>query len=195
MEYTYREISSQRAINESEFPKGLIDFNFNASGINGFVPSKSYMKIKLTITGKGAAVLRASDCTSLCDDPCGALFNNVSFKCGSQSISEISNFVAQASILSQRTGMTNQWLETIGYSNSFLEPNLNKRISRLVRDANSELDDDVQLLPVSSRADIDSAACEIKADTSVVEGIGTNFITILGGTNDATANAKIRNNF
>ena len=76
-ELQYREISSQRAINDVNFSQGVIDFNFSTGAPTGWIPNQSYFRIEMKITGEGGNQPTVSQQIAFADSACGNLFDNV----------------------------------------------------------------------------------------------------------------------
>ena len=78
-ELVYREISCAKAVNGDSFSQGVQDYNFSTGSPTGWIPSKSYFRIEMTLDGLGVGGLQPTVRQQLAfaDNACGALFDNV----------------------------------------------------------------------------------------------------------------------
>jgi hypothetical protein len=114
VDYAHRQISCQRTVTGENFPLGTQDFNFSIGRPYGWVPSRSYFRIALTITGAGGRLPLPVDKIALADSVCGNLYNNVYVRAGGQDVSSIVNYVPQAQQIKNRLDKSGSWLNSIG---------------------------------------------------------------------------------
>jgi hypothetical protein len=114
VDYQYRQITCQRAVNGSSFPLGVQDYNFSVGRPYGWIPARSYFRIAMTLSGPlgGAPVSR--DGIAFADSVCGNLFNNVYVRAGGQDVSSIVNYVPQAQQIKNRLDKSGAWLNSVG---------------------------------------------------------------------------------
>ena len=107
-----------RGVADGAFGQGLIDFQLSISKPQAFLPAASYFRIEMEILGAGAPAAASQpllrEGLAFAENACANLFNNVSFKAGGQSVSEINSFVPQASMLRMRTSKTQAWQKSVG---------------------------------------------------------------------------------
>ena len=61
LEYTYRQITAHRAVDGTNFPLGLQEFNWSIGGRNSWIPAESYFRIGLTIKGEGGTMPKQNE--------------------------------------------------------------------------------------------------------------------------------------
>lgn len=183
MEYNYREVSAQKAVDRENFTRGVIDFNFSIGAPSVFIARKSYFRITLEVRGKYRddlkihEDLKTSDCIALADDCCGALWNNCYFRIAGNDISVSNNYIAQSSILKQRLGRANGWAKTLGLSTQMLESDFAKRLSKTTFAPSLENNKKV-IVPVADNKTA-SQVVTVAIEDGVVAGVNTSFETIL----------------
>lgn len=129
MMYTYKQISCQKAVAGVSFEQGVQDFNFQIGAPYGWIPNRSYFRIKMTLSGAAATPV-FTDNLALADNVCANLYNNVYVRAGGQDISSIVNYVPQAAQVKMRTTASKAWLDGIGKSSFGCDPNFTSRQSR-----------------------------------------------------------------
>ena len=83
LELVYRQISCQKAVSLNSFSGGVQDYNWSIGGKTGWIPSKSYFRIGMTVTGAGGAAQPSfTEQIALADGVLGNLYNNAYFRAG-----------------------------------------------------------------------------------------------------------------
>ena len=93
-ELQFREISASKSVSGVDFVQGVTDFNFSTGAPTGWIPSKSYFRIEMTIKGAGALQHTTSQQLAFADNACACLHDNIYFKGAGQDISAAVNYVA-----------------------------------------------------------------------------------------------------
>ena len=145
------QVNCQRSINVStdsalaltdNFNAGVQDFQFSVSGQQRWSPQRSYFRADVELRVDGAAtagpvVLRqplATDGISFAEDFMNCLYSNAYCYAGNVNISSLSQYVSVASMVRYRLSKSQQWLESIGKSVFFLDPDLDSRIATVASD-------------------------------------------------------------
>ena len=129
LELVYRQISCQKAVSLSSFSGGVQDYNWSIGGKTGWISSKSYFRIGMTVTGaNGAAQPTFTEQIALADGVLGNLYNNAYFRAGGQDVSSVVNYAGQAAAIKNRLDKSGGFMKTIGKDSSWLEADYNKRI-------------------------------------------------------------------
>ena len=100
-ELIYREISCQKSVDGSNFSQGVQDYNFSTGAPTGWIPSRSYFRIEMTLDGAGIPAPGSGlgsqptvrQQLAFADSACGNLYDNVYFKGAGQDISTAINYV------------------------------------------------------------------------------------------------------
>jgi hypothetical protein len=187
MELNYRQITSNRPLNNDQFQNGVIDYNFNIGGQLGWIPSRSYFRVALRLKGKfvppvngvpqPAALPLISDQVAFSESVCGNLFSNVYFRAGGQDVSSIVNYVPQAQAAKNRLTKSGAWLNTMGKKSFMLEPDFQKRVNSTAADTPAIFDDHVQTVKLGDTNNQADYRFQILAADGVVTGTNTAFQT------------------
>jgi hypothetical protein len=176
LELQYRQITSQRAVINDNFPQGVIDFNFSIGGRTGFIPNRSYFRIGLKVTGPdNVAPPTVSDQLAFADSVAGNLFTNVYFRAGGQDVSSIVNYCPQAAACKNRIDKSGAWLNTTGKDSYALDADFQSRVNRVSSDVPGLLDGQLQTVKLGAAATQSSYTVTIAVD-GVVTGVGTDFL-------------------
>jgi hypothetical protein len=176
LELQYRQITSQRAVINDNFPQGVIDFNFSIGGRTGFIPNRSYFRIGLKVTGPdNVAPPTVSDQLAFADSVAGNMFTNVYFRAGGQDVSSIVNYCPQAAACKNRIDKSGAWLNTTGKDSYALDADFQSRVNRVSSDVPGLLDGQLQTVKLGAAATQSSYTVTIAVD-GVVTGVGTDFL-------------------
>ena len=126
VEKHWREINCRTTIDDTTFRQGLKDFKFSVGQGYGFIPAQSYFRVDLEITVAGNAPTVA-DNAAFADNVCGNLFNNIYFNMGGQTVSHITNGVAQCDILKNRLTKNCVYNKSIGMSQGLAGHHFDRR--------------------------------------------------------------------
>lgn len=176
----YREISCRKAVSGSNFSSGVQDYDFSVSQPMGWLPSASYFKIDMTISGAGGLAPTAAEQVAFADSACGNLFTNIYLRGGGQDISSIVNFAPQASALKNRLFKSGSWLNTIGNGAYLMEADFQKRVNKVSSNVSPDFADGekVWIELADSRANIGVATVQISTPAGAVTGVNTS-LTLL----------------
>ena len=134
-DYQHVEVNCQRAI-PGNFQAGLQDFVFSIGRPSCFIPSKSYFRVELKLTGPdGATAPTIRQQVAFAENCVANMYNNAYFLAGGQSVSQVTNYLPQAAALEYRTSTSNAWLKSVGQSAFTYNPNLSSRISAVSSDS------------------------------------------------------------
>ena len=164
-ELCYRECSAQKSVGGADFVQGVMDFNFSTGAPTGWIPSRSYFRIEMTLKGAGSAQPTISQQLAFADSACGCLFDNIYFKGAGQDISTAVNYIAQSAALKNRLQKTGAWLASVGKSAYLLNSDFQERVAQVSSD---------DLLDVSSQQEYAAVGGD--------DGQGTVVISMPAGT-------------
>jgi len=125
---------SARSFTPETFTSGDLDFNFYVGPSDSWHPSKSYLRVGMTVLGSGAAQPTASQMVALADNAVGNLFINASLRAGEGEISKCLAGLPQASALVART-KPNPWLKSLAQGTGLNEPQFSKRVMSVASDS------------------------------------------------------------
>ena len=164
-ELCYRECSAQKSVGGTDFQQGVMDFNFSTGAPTGWIPSRSYFRIEMTLKGAAGAQPTISQQLAFADSACGCLFDNIYFKGAGQDISTAVNYIAQSAALKNRLQKTGAWLASVGKSAYLLNSDFQERVVQVSSD---------DLLDVSSQQEYAAVGGD--------DGQGTVIISMPAGT-------------
>ena len=174
-EHQLNEVSCMKAINGTNFSQGLQEYPFCIGRPNGFLPSQSYFKISMTITGKNGAIPPIEQKLAFADNCVSNLFSNVAFRAGGIDVSSVMNFVGQASAMQNRIQKTKAWTDSIGKSAYMQDPSFKNRASLTSSGVYKPADSFNRINVVNDPANATTIA--IVAAAAVVAGVNTQFVT------------------
>lgn len=135
-----------RPVAGDKFENGLISFKFAVSGTNWWIPSRTYLRLRCTITSvevAGAAPVQPSLSSDLAPAMglCACLFQKMEFRMKDKTVSRIESNVAQCDALEKRMGKTKAWLEGPGRDLELWEPRFDIRSSQISKDGITKEDE------------------------------------------------------
>jgi hypothetical protein len=120
------QVPPQRSVVGDQFTAGNIDYIFSVGRPNVFIPSESYFMVDYTLTYNNRQPMMEDEIAPA-NDMCSALFTDCSVKLSGQDISNINNFIPQASIVKKRLSHTKAWQESSGLSVHGYDPSFVER--------------------------------------------------------------------
>lgn len=99
-----------------------------------FVPSKSYFRIGVRLTGAANAIPVVADDITFANFCPGNLFDNVAFYAGGQNVSSIVNYAPQAHAVAYRLKKSGSWLNSIGKDAYGIQSNFVTRLNKSSQD-------------------------------------------------------------
>src|SRR5690606_38945505 len=116
-----------RSFAPESFASGDLNFPFYVGPSDGWCPSKSYVRVGMTLLGSAATQPTPAQMVALADNAVGNLFVNASLKAGEGEISKCLIGLPQASALSART-RSSAWLKSVAQGACINEPKFSKRV-------------------------------------------------------------------
>ena len=110
----HQEFVPSRTITPASFGVGSIKIPIDMADDSAWIPSKSYVRIGLTLNGSGAVAPTLSQMVALADNIGGNVFSNASIRVGQTEISSITTGLSQASALNARIDHGAAWLDSLG---------------------------------------------------------------------------------
>jgi hypothetical protein len=122
---SWAQVNCSRSATGTAFGQGLQEFNFSVGGQKGFVPAKSYLKVRVTLQEEA----KAPTAIAFADNPIAGAYSSAHMRIGGQDVSSITSYLPQASQVMQRLSHSGAWLDTVGKSAFGLDANLTSRIA------------------------------------------------------------------
>jgi hypothetical protein len=133
-DYSYHEYTSSRDITGTNFPNGRFVIPWELSSESWWIPSRSYMRMRCSLT-KGAATgtdgaqLTLSDKVAPNMNLAANLFQSMELQLNGKTLSRCSDNVAQVDTLENRLHQSKSWMDSIGASINWLQESVDKRIN------------------------------------------------------------------
>ena len=120
------------------FSNGAIRFKFSTSGQKWWMPSRSYIRLRLGLTKKNAA---GADVPLTLDDgiapnmgTCASLFQSAEMRINDKVVSRIGDFVPQIDALETRLSKSKSWMDSAGNSTNLWQTDMTERQSVVCAD-------------------------------------------------------------
>ena len=130
MDYSYyKEVQAERAI-QGNFSSGQINFKFNLNGTNNsWVPSKSYMKIKLKISKGDDSRLDKEYGIAPNLNICDNIFQQIDMRINDKIVSEWNDYIPQCATLKMRLNKSKNRREALLSSCNYSQIYITERIN------------------------------------------------------------------
>ena len=172
----YNRIVPTRNAKQGSFSDGGIDMRFTLSGNQSWIPSLSYLRIRLKLSDSaGVQLVNAGD-VAFAQNPCSHLFSAAEFQIGSTTVSRISANYPQIDILEKRLGKSKAWMDTVGDSSELLASDFKTRLNATSADGyrlTNNPEDVLNITAAEMRFDAANNTMEIKtAGTATFNAAG-----------------------
>lgn len=116
----YEQVTPSRDVTLANFPNGQISFKWQTSGTKWFVPSKTYlrMRVKLSAPDGTTALDRRIDAAPSMDQ-FATLFQSAEFRINDKTVSRISDYMGPIDALDTRINKSRSWINSVGESSNF----------------------------------------------------------------------------
>lgn len=131
---SYDQVSASRSIAGANFPNGNIEFPFELSSGKYWVPNRSYMRVRMSLTSDGTNQLYSRENIGLNMNPIPNLFQSGEFRIQGTTVSRCSDYMAQIDTLEKRLYKSKSWLDGLGKSLNFMGADVKERIQEVSAD-------------------------------------------------------------
>ena len=135
--YHYEQLSSIRDPTGTSFSGGTIEYQWNISGDEYYVPARSYIRLRGRVTKANGDQLGVADFTAPAMDFVANLFSTGSLLLKNKELSKVDDFMAQISMLETRMSKSNNWMNNAGISLRWLDDELENRINDISVDGSN----------------------------------------------------------
>lgn len=125
----YEQYKASRVVKEDAFPNGDIVYDVRTYGDRWFIPNRSYLKIRCSLTKTDGTILELDDNVAPAMNLAPNLFKSMEFKINGRTVSSVNNHLAQVDTLCARLSKSDSWLSTVGKSSNFWSPYLGSRLN------------------------------------------------------------------
>ncbi len=170
----YEQHPPTRDVTGENFPNGAIHFRWQVSGQKHWLPSRSYIRMRVKITkADGVTQLTTDDQIAPNMGLCASLFQSAEFRINDKTISRISDFMPQIDAIETRLCKSKSWLDGVGKSTNIWGENFTERQGIISKDT---VEKKVNIKSVKSRLDLG-----FPADASVTIAQDTGVLTFAAG--------------
>lgn len=133
---SYQQVACSRdVVGSQNFSNGAQHFRWNQSGNTHWLPSKSYLRLRLKLQkGTGATQLLSSDDIAPTMAQFASLYQSLEFRINDKTVSKISDFVPQIDVLETRLRKSKAWIDSVGASSNYLNADFNNRKDDITAD-------------------------------------------------------------
>ena len=173
----YEQHPPTRSIQGDAFPNGSIHYRWQTSGQKWWLPSRSYLRLRLLLGKADGTPLEEADNIAPNMNLAAALFQNMEFRINDKTVSRVSDFVPQVDALETRLRKSASHIDSIGNSTNFWQPDFKVRQQQVIVDGDNKVVQDL----VKNRVGLGYNAgitVSVAADTGV--------LTFSGGPNATT---------
>lgn len=128
------QISATRDISSGNFTNGSIYYNFQTSSQRWWSPSKSFLRMRCSLTRGDMSQLLVSDGVAINMGVMGNLYQSMEFRVGDKIISRISDFVPQIDALTTRMSKSKSWLDSAGITLNMWNSDFTERLTDVTLD-------------------------------------------------------------
>ncbi len=184
----YEQHPPTRDVVNNSFPNGAIHFRFQTSGQKWWIPSKSYLRMRVQLTkGDGTAVDVAFGSAPNMGFMSN-LFQSAEFRINDKVVSRISDFMPQVDALETRLTKSKSWLDSVGESSNWWAESQSLRLAEVASDG-TIVKDTVAIQPADTVA-IDTAI-GYAANNTVAYDAGTGVVTFAAGAGAPVPNTNV----
>lgn len=130
----YQQVASTRDVVGTNFSNGTINFKFSNSGVRRWIPSKSYIRLRLQLTKGDGSALDTAFGAAPNMGLCANLFQSAEFRINDKVVSRVGDFIAQVDALETRLTKSRAWLQSIGESTNWWSEDQKLRLAEVSSD-------------------------------------------------------------
>jgi len=192
----YDQVAPTRTVVGTAFPNGQIHTRFEISGTKRWIPSKSYIRLRCSLTSDIDSDVALTSAADVAPNMglCANLFQSGEFRIADKTVSRCSDYMAQIDALSTRLDKSKAWMDSIGEATNMWESDVKLRREKVSSDGKI-LKNDVAVPDISTGRDVlgfgPAGGADATANTSVKYDAGAATLTFLAGlTNTTTIDAR-----
>jgi len=130
----YRQVSPSRDATYNNFSNGMISFKFNLGANDYFLPSHSYIRMRVQVLKGNDDEIKSNDGMGLNMNILANLFQSAEFLIGGTIVSRCDNFMAQIDTLEKRLHYSGSWLNGVGKSSCMMASDQKERVNHVADD-------------------------------------------------------------
>ena len=130
----YQQQPPTRDVTTTNFPNGAIHFRWQTSGQKWWIPNRSYLRVRCSLTKANGDGLVFADNIAPNMGLCASLFQSAEFRINDKTVSRISDFLPQVDALETRLTKSRSWLNGVGNAVNFWQPVIEERQNIVILD-------------------------------------------------------------
>lgn len=131
---SYWQRPPSRSIKGDNFPSGSIHFHFALSGIQWWIPARSYFRMRASLTKADGTQLDLADNIAPNMGLMANLFQSAEFRINGTTVSRVANNFAQVDAIENRLKKSKSWLDTAGASTNWWQAEFRERQNEVAVD-------------------------------------------------------------
>ncbi len=184
----YGQVTATRDVTGKNFSNGTINFKFSNSGVRRWIPSKSYLRVRMQLTKGDGSVIDTAYGAAPNMGLCSNLFQSAEFRLNDKVVSRVGDFISQVDALDTRLTKSRSWLQSIGESSNWWSESQSLRLAEVASDG-KVVTNTTPVLPAETLA-IDTSI-GYDALNSVEYDAGTGVVTFAAGGGAAVPNTDV----
>jgi hypothetical protein len=133
-DYKFLEVQPTRDVTGNSFPNGLFRMEWENSGTQWWLPSRSYLRMRCQLSRGDSSQLLVSDQVAPNINLAANLFQSMELQINGKTVSKCSDHVGEVDTLEQRLHKSKSWTDSVGASINWLQESLEDRISAVSLD-------------------------------------------------------------
>ena len=131
---SYSKLAPSRDITNENFSNGQISFKFETSGVKRWLPSESYIRMRVELTNGANAPITIPFGAAPNMGFCAGLFQSAEMRLNNTTVSRVEDFMPQIDMLETRMNKSKSWVDSLGYSSNWLQPSQTERLNEVATD-------------------------------------------------------------
>lgn len=183
----YGQVTATRDVTGRNFSNGTINFKFSNSGVRRWIPSKSYLRLRMQLTNGVDAPLDVAFGAAPNMGLCSNMFQSAEFRLNDKVVSRVGDFISQVDALDTRLTKSRSWLQSIGETSNWWSESQSLRLAEVASDG-KVVTNTTPVLPAETVTT--RAALGYDAATTIAIDAGTGVVTFAAGGGAAPPNTN-----
>lgn len=128
-EMHYVQYAPSRDVTGANFSNGAQYIKWTTSGQKWWIPQRTYLRMRATLTDGTGNPLTGNDKVAPNMNLMSTLFQSLEFRIAGQTVCRMSDYVPQIDTLDKRMTKSKAWLDSVGASTCFMQPDVYERLA------------------------------------------------------------------
>jgi len=134
----YDKVTATRDVSNLNFSRGPINFRWETAGLKWWIPDRSYIKLRCSLSNQAGAQLTSADEIAPGMGLAASLFSSIEFRINDKTVSRVRNRVPQVDALKTRLRKSKAWMDSVGKSTNFWESDFKVRQMDTIADSSGD---------------------------------------------------------